>query len=215
MGDGPERSRLEQAVSEQGLSDRVTFTGFLSGVHLDKATEDVAVVVMPSIWEETAGLAAMEQMIRKRLVIASDMGGLGEIVGDTGLKFAAGDADQLAACMQRVLDHPELVSEIGEKARRRALELFTEDRKTRLYLDLYHGILARRQATPVAPRILIYSVDFWPLIGGVQSIVMALARNLAGRKQHGADSRSLLSLRPRSEPLRMNIYHSGLSESRA
>ena len=56
---------------------------------------------MPSIWEETAGLAAIEQMLRGRLVIASDIGGLGEMVGDAAIKFPAGDAPTLADQMKK------------------------------------------------------------------------------------------------------------------
>jgi glycogen synthase len=42
---------------------------------------------MPSVWEETAGLSAIEQMMRGRLVIASRIAGLGEMVGDAGSRF--------------------------------------------------------------------------------------------------------------------------------
>ena len=47
------------------------------------------VVVMPSQWEETAGLAAIEQMMRGGVVIASDIGGLGEVVSEAGLRYKA------------------------------------------------------------------------------------------------------------------------------
>jgi hypothetical protein len=40
------------------------------------------------LWEETAGLSAIEQMMRAGVVVVSDIGGLGEVVGDAGLKFA-------------------------------------------------------------------------------------------------------------------------------
>jgi glycosyltransferase involved in cell wall biosynthesis len=58
--------------------------GFLTGHALRAALAGVAALVMPSICEETCGNAAIEQMTKGRLVIASDIGGLGEVVGDTG-----------------------------------------------------------------------------------------------------------------------------------
>ena len=134
-------------VLDQGLTRHVIFTGFLSGVGFDRATEEASVVVMPSIMEETAGLAAMEQMMRGRLVIASDIGGLAEIVDDAGLKFAVGNVDQLVTCMRRVLERRELENEIGIRARRRALGLFAEDRKIKEYLSLYRELLLRFSRT--------------------------------------------------------------------
>lgn len=141
IGDGPERTRLERKVLQSGLCRQVTFMGPLSGELLREATADLVAVVMPSIMEETAGLAAIEQMMRGRLVIASDIGGLGEIVGEAGLKFSAGDPQQLASCMQRVLDKPYLANEIGTRARRRSLELFSESRTIDEHLALYQGVL--------------------------------------------------------------------------
>jgi glycosyltransferase involved in cell wall biosynthesis len=147
IGDGPERSGLQASVEAFGLSQRVFFTGYLHGKLLESALSDVTAVVMPSIWEETAGLSAIEQMMRGRLVIAADIGGLGEMVGEAGLKFQAGDADGLALCMKRVLNEPALTSVLGEKARARALQLFREDRMVADHVALYRELLqARSQA---------------------------------------------------------------------
>jgi glycosyltransferase involved in cell wall biosynthesis len=147
VGDGPERVRLEQMVIERGLDGRVTFTGVLAGEALQRATGDVAAVVMPSIWEETAGLAAMEQMMRGRLVIAADIGGLGEVVDGAGLKFTAGNVEQLTACIQRVIEHPTLVSEVGARARRRCLELFRESQMIENHVTAYRQAVQAGQST--------------------------------------------------------------------
>jgi glycosyltransferase involved in cell wall biosynthesis len=135
VGDGPERTHLENLAAERGLD--AVFTGFLGGDALQKATEDVAAVVMPSIWEETAGLAAMEHMMRGRPVIVSDIGGLGEVVDGAGLKFPVGDVDQLTACMQQILDRPEMINDMGHTARARALEMFRQDRMVEDHVRLY------------------------------------------------------------------------------
>jgi len=143
IGDGPERAKLEAMVAERGLVGKVTFTGFLSGDALREATQNVAAVVMPSIWEETAGLAAIEQMMCGRLVIASDIGGLGEVVDGAGLKAAAGDVESLVNCMKKVLDRPEMVDDIGRLARGRALKVFCQagmvENHLGVYLDLVKG----------------------------------------------------------------------------
>lgn len=124
IGDGPERPNIEAAVRARGLHGQITFTGILHGEDLRRATGDAVAVVMPSIWEETAGMAAIEQMMRGRVVIASDIGGLGEIVDGAGLKFPPGDSESLSSCMRRLACDSELVRKLGEDARHRARALF-------------------------------------------------------------------------------------------
>jgi glycogen(starch) synthase len=137
VGDGPERTRLEGIIRRHKLESHVRITGYLTGPALVDALRDVRVVVMPSVWEETAGLAAIEQMMRGRLVIASDIGGLSEVVGSAGLRFTPGDATALAECMRRVLHHPALVDEMGSEARVRALSLFTRPRMIDEHRNVY------------------------------------------------------------------------------
>jgi glycosyltransferase involved in cell wall biosynthesis len=91
IGDGPQRSELEAMIVDKHL-ECISVTGYLSGSDLEQSLRDVCVVVMPSVWEETAGLSAMEHMMRGKVVLASQVGGLGEIVGDSGMLFPTGDA---------------------------------------------------------------------------------------------------------------------------
>jgi len=140
IGDGPERAGIEARVRSAGLSDRTVFTGFLGGEELEQALQEVAAVVMPSVWEETAGLAAIEQMMKGRLVIVSDIGGLGEVVDDAGMKFAVGDVVALEECLQQVIERPALTCEIGVRARARALKLFRQDEMVNNHLRVYGGL---------------------------------------------------------------------------
>lgn len=137
VGDGPEQAKLRGLAENLGLARYVEFTGFVTGSAFQMAMKDVAAVLMPSVWEETAGLAAIEQMMRGRLVIASNIGGLGEVVDGCGLRFPAGDIEALAQCMRTVLDNPEIIKRYGDTARRRALDLFSERRMVREHFDLY------------------------------------------------------------------------------
>ena len=146
IGDGPERRNIEQLIRHEGLEDRVRITGYLSGAVLDDAIKDVSVVVMPSTWEETAGLAAIEQMMRGRLVIASNIGGLGEVVGDAALLFPPGDAAALADRMRAVLREPSLVNSFGRKARGRALQWFRRQRMIDEHAAAYRQLHAERQS---------------------------------------------------------------------
>ena len=141
IGDGPVRANLEAAIASNDLQDVARITGFLHGPALAEQMNSVDAVVMPSTWEETAGLSAIEQMMRGRLVIASDIGGLGEIVADTGLKFPAGDAAALAAQMKKVIHRIAEVPALGEAAQARARALFQADRMTADHASAYQKLL--------------------------------------------------------------------------
>ena len=140
IGDGPQRTELQSMVRDLQLDETVEFVGFVSGDRLHDELKDVSAVIMPSIWEETAGLAAIEQMMRGQLVIVSDIGGLSEVVGDAGLKCIVGDANSLADCMKRVLDEPEIVEKMGKAAQARALSLFQQEGMVDTYLKLYQKL---------------------------------------------------------------------------
>jgi len=141
IGDGPERGQLEEKIASYDLKAQVFTTGFLTGAAFAQAIRDVRVIVMPSIWEETAGLAAMEQMIRGRLVIASAVGGLAEVVGDAALLCTPGDAESLAECMRKVIREPSLIEAYGQKARERALQQFSLRRMIDEHASAYREAL--------------------------------------------------------------------------
>lgn len=152
IGDGPERAALERRTMSSGLSEEVIFTGALRGQALEAAVRDASAVVMPSICEETAGLAAIEQMMRGRPVVAADIGGLGEVVDGAGLKFAPGDARGLTACLRRVLQDPALADELGRRARQRAVDVFGVERMVDGHLAVFRRLIASRAAAGARAR---------------------------------------------------------------
>jgi glycogen(starch) synthase len=148
IGDGPERARLAILAWSLRLRDRVEFMGTLEGAALEAGVSSAIGIVLPSLAEETAGLVAMEQMMQGRVIIASEIGGLGEIVGGAGLKFPPGDVVALTQCMRRVLTDPELRSTLGRAARSRALRNFTQQRMIANHMNLYTRLLNRAPDAP-------------------------------------------------------------------
>ena len=121
-GDGPERGPL---CAHAGAG--VTFLGHVSPVGPE--IERAAIVVVPSLGEGF-GMVALEAMERGRAVIASDVGGLPEIVidGQTGLLVPPGDAAALARAIVELAGDLDRARRMGEAGRRRALEVFPQER---------------------------------------------------------------------------------------
>lgn len=147
IGDGPERPRLATQIAASRLESSVRITGFLSGEALQRELREVGTIVIPTIMEETAGLAALEQMARGRPVIASAVGGLQEIVNGVGLTFPAGDASALVNAMKRILDEPGLASLLGGLARQRVLQSFSFKSMIDAHARLFRQELNRHRQT--------------------------------------------------------------------
>jgi len=141
IGDGPERINLQQQIAVLGLEENFRLTGLLLGAQLNTALDDVGTVIMPTLMEETAGLAVMEQMMRGRLVIVSDIGGLAEVVGSAGLRFRPGDAPALAECMKKVMLHSEVINAMGSKARERAQVVFARPTMIAEHAAIYRTLV--------------------------------------------------------------------------
>ena len=89
--------------------------------------EQAAIVVVPSLGEGF-GMVALEAMERGRPVIASRVGGLPEIVGDTGLLVPPGEVEPLRAAIVELARDLPRAAELGRAARVRALAEFSEQR---------------------------------------------------------------------------------------
>lgn len=146
IGDGPERPHLQKQIAASQLESCVRITGFLSGEALQRELGNVGTIVMPTMMEETAGLAALEQMARGRPVIASSVGGLREIVEGAGLTFPPGNSPALAEAMTRILDEPGLASSLSSLARQRVLRSFSFGAMIDAHAKVYRALFQSRQA---------------------------------------------------------------------
>jgi len=104
-----------------------SFTGWLSQEELPAHLRQADVLIFPTVAEEALGRSAVEAMGAGRPVIASRIGGLQYTVieGLTGLLFEPGDADDLVAKVERLLDDKELRHRLGAAGRARFEEQFT------------------------------------------------------------------------------------------
>ena len=137
IGDGPLREFLESLVAELGLGERVTFLGIRLDHDIPDLMRAADVFVLSSAWEGF-GLVVAEAMATERVVVATDSGGVKELVGDCGLLVAPQNSEALARALEKALNmSPEQVKILGEKARRRIVENFSLDSLVDRWLEIY------------------------------------------------------------------------------
>jgi glycosyltransferase involved in cell wall biosynthesis len=115
VGDGSRRSVVDTLLHDTG---RVTYERALSPERVAARIDDARALVLPS-WPEGLGRVVLEAFARGRTVVATDAGGIPDIVTDgrDGLLVPRGDADALVTALLRVLDDHELAVRLGAAAR--------------------------------------------------------------------------------------------------
>jgi glycosyltransferase involved in cell wall biosynthesis len=148
------KQQLEVRLSPQ-VSPRVRFVGSVSLEELIDLYRHADLLVLPSIWRESYGLPVAESMASGVAVLASDTGGVPELVdpGVTGMLVPRLDVEALTSAMRELLSDPTRLLAMGRAARRRAERLLTWERSAerleRVYLDL---VGAPEPVAPLPPR---------------------------------------------------------------
>jgi glycosyltransferase involved in cell wall biosynthesis len=129
VGDGPERSRLE-ALAAARAPGRVRFHGSVAKDRVAHLLRSAAVAVMPSRCHDNQPMAVLEAFACGVPVVATNLGGLPELVqsGRYGETVPAEDPVALAAALTRLLADPASTFELGRAARRHAEQQFSPER---------------------------------------------------------------------------------------
>ena len=140
-GDGFERPDLIALAERLDIARDVTFLGWVPNSELPQYYRAAALSVIPSL-EEGFGIPAAEAMGCETAVVASDAGGLPEVVehGVTGLIVPRGDTSALAEAIGELLADPARRARMGRAGRERALRLFDWDRSAEQFEQIYAGI---------------------------------------------------------------------------
>jgi N-acetyl-alpha-D-glucosaminyl L-malate synthase BshA len=140
VGEGPARSRIEDLVVSLGLRDHVRFLGERGDLIAILQQSDL--FLLPS-QTESFGLAALEAMACGVPVVASDVGGVSEVVaeGETGFLAAAGDVASMAKHARRLLTDEDLRRRMSRAARHMAETRFRLDPAVDRYEAAYRRAL--------------------------------------------------------------------------
>ena len=149
IGEGQERRELEALAVQLGVADRVTFTGWVdpARIHAHMAAGDV--FIGPSKrsrdgWQEGQGLTFVEAMLAGTPVIATDCGGIHDVVRNehTGLIVRERAPAEIVGAIERLTDDHELADRLRASALAFAADGFTRSASARRFSEIYADLIA-------------------------------------------------------------------------
>lgn len=140
VGDGPDRTRLQQQISRYGLCDRIAVEAEIPepDEHLDRAD----IYVSWSQWEGLS-LSLIEALRAGLPVVATNVGGNREIVnpGENGYLVAHGDREGFVSAISKLAKDPDTRARFGAASRRRFEDFFRIEYSTAKTMALYRHLL--------------------------------------------------------------------------
>jgi L-malate glycosyltransferase len=142
IGDGPERSPAEWLAVKKGIHNKVDFLGKQDRIHEKLPVADV--MLLPSQLE-SFGLAALEAMACEVVPIATNVGGVPEVIdhGKTGFLAEVGDVEAMANYALEILTDDTKLKQMGEQARASAQARFCASKIIPMYEKYYREVLDR------------------------------------------------------------------------
>ncbi len=140
IGDGPEKLPAEKLCSQMGVQGDVLFLGNQECIEGILPLADV--LLLPSR-EESFGLVCLEAMSCAVPVVATNSGGVREVVDDgfTGLLHDPSDVEGMSASILKLFRDPGMKREMGSAGRKAALERFAISQVVEKYVDFYERML--------------------------------------------------------------------------
>jgi glycosyltransferase involved in cell wall biosynthesis len=144
VGDGPLRSELEKLADSLGILRFIKFTGVQYDIPSILSATDISVLASSY---EGFGLVVAEAMSCERLVVATDCGGVKEVLGHTGILVSVDDNVSLFKGLKKGLDilsDPSLLEKMKVESRERVKTLYSLDNTSNEYLVLYKDAIESR-----------------------------------------------------------------------
>ena len=139
VGDGPQRSELEDAIRASGLEGRVHLTGGLPQEEVRDWLRRAAVFVLcPDAEQGHYGIpnVLFEALAMRTAAVCRELPGLGELLRDGENGLVVRELDELAPALRRLLEDPEARLRLGEAGRRTVEDGFDADRTAQALRDL-------------------------------------------------------------------------------
>jgi glycosyltransferase involved in cell wall biosynthesis len=151
IGEGECLAELRKLTDDLGLSEWVTFTGWLDPPLLFDYLATADLGLDSGLQEEVTPVKALEYMAVGLPFAAFDLKETRALGGDAASYVAPGDAAGLAACIAELLEDPARRRSMGDVGRRSVEARLAWERQGEVYLDVYRHVLGGRAAAP-SPR---------------------------------------------------------------
>lgn len=137
-GDGGMRSELEELASELSLDGLVEFLGTREDI--PQLMRDADIFFIPSVWEGF-GIAAVEAMASGLPVVAGNVPGLREVVGNkAGMLVNPSSSSEMAAALKKMISDPDQAMQIGLCGPEKAAD-YSMEACALAHIDLFNGVL--------------------------------------------------------------------------
>jgi L-malate glycosyltransferase len=144
IGVGSQERKLKKMVSDLKLEDDVVFTGRIAFSEISNYFNMLDVLVNISDYE-SFGVSVIEAMACEKPVIATNTGGLKEIIENStfGSLVEVGDVEQTANEMEKYLLNPDLKRKVGKAARTKVIERYSWSNNIKQMIDLYSQLIKK------------------------------------------------------------------------
>ena len=146
-GEGDRKKEWEELSASLGLSEVVTFPGFVSDEELSRLYSCCTLYVHPAIYDDNGdteglGVVLIEALSNKKPVIASNVGGIPDVIhhGKTGLLVEEKKQQALADAILSILHNPELGDELAQAGYRHVKEFFDWNRIAEATYEIYFDL---------------------------------------------------------------------------
>ena len=148
-GNGAEKANLQSLSQKLGITEAVTWLGYLPQTEMEQHFTGAWVQVVPSQWAEPFGNVTTEAMMRGTAVVASAVGAQPEIVinEETGFLISSPrDVDLWTKKLLSLLSNRQLATEMGNAGRDRAISHFSENARNQRFLEIYNRLQTQYKA---------------------------------------------------------------------
>lgn len=144
VGDGPQEMELKIKSKAMGLETDVIFLGRRDDIPYLLSISDI--FVLPTLMENQP-LSVIEAQITGKAVIASDVGGVPEIIehGITGVLTPVGDEKMLTIHIDYLLEHEPYMKNLGENAKKWGIDHWSLDKGVQNVLGVYESAITKRK----------------------------------------------------------------------
>lgn len=142
-GDGDERENIESFIKENNLDGRIDLIGYQNQENIRKCIANARFIVVPSIWYENCPYSILETMEIGKPIIASDIGGIPELVNNdiNGFLYEPNEINSLKEKLELLFESDDLTEEFGNNSKKLFEEKYSADKYYDEIIKVYESLI--------------------------------------------------------------------------